>query len=101
DISKDLTEEIQDLSQQVFTTSRCRGMVRIDFMYAHKKLYPIEINPIPGSMAYYLWEATGVAFTQQITDLLNEAISHNKKTSGYVLTYSSDIIDKFVSSTNQ
>jgi D-alanine-D-alanine ligase len=72
-------------------------MVRIDFMFTPVgELYLTEINPIPGSMAYYLWEATGVSFTQQITDLIEQAERDHVAKKSLVLDYKTDIVEKFI-----
>src|SRR5690606_33444887 len=96
-ISKQLRDELQNRAKQVYRICRCKGLVRIDFMVANKgKIYVTEVNPIPGSMSYYLWEASGVSFTQQITDLIEQAILDYKKSSGRRINYQSDIVEKFI-----
>ena len=39
-------------------------------------LFINEINTIPGSMAFYLWEASGVPFPELLDRLLSSAIEH-------------------------
>lgn len=96
-ISKQLRAELQQRAMHVYKVCRCKGLVRVDFMVADKgKIYVTEVNPIPGSMSYYLWEASGVSFTQQITDLIEQAIMDYKKTSGQRINYQSDIVEKFI-----
>ena len=92
-----LERQIQRLAKSVFVACRCRGMARVDFMYtAKKKLYLTEINPIPGSMAFYLWEAAGISFKQQISDLIEQAIRDAEQAKIARLEYETDIIEKFV-----
>jgi D-alanine-D-alanine ligase len=98
-ISKDMKEFIVDYAKKAFISCRCKGMVRIDFMaVGEKELYLTEINPIPGSMSFYLWEASGIQFKQQISDLIEESIRSSKINSGLDLDYSTDIVSKFVNS---
>lgn len=98
-VSKDIKEFIIDYAKKAFIACRCKGMVRIDFMtVGEKELYLTEINPIPGSMSFYLWEASGIQFKQQITDLIEECINNTKSSSGLDLDYSTDIVKKFVES---
>ena len=61
-------------------------------------IFVTEINPIPGSMSYYLWEASGISFREQITDLVNQAITDNEKRTSKRLDYKTDIVEKFVRS---
>ena len=95
-ISKELETKIKDTAIKAFKAIRAKGMLRIDFMLEGKTLYLTEINPIPGSMSFYLWEASGVSFKQQITDLLNQAIIDNEERLSTRLDYKTDIIEKFI-----
>jgi D-alanine-D-alanine ligase len=70
--------------------------VRIDFMVSGDNLTLTEINPIPGSMAFYLWEAKGIPFQQQITDMLKQAIRDQETRTSLRLDYTSDIVEKFI-----
>ena len=53
------------------------GDPRIDFLCNSKtrELFLCEVNPLPGSFAYYLWEASdpAVSYTELLTALLDEA----------------------------
>lgn len=99
-INKDMEDEIKKTAIKAFTAIRAKGMLRIDFMLEGKNLYVTEINPIPGSMSYYLWEASGISFREQITDLLNQAIIDNNERLSRRLDYTTDIIEKFVNNTS-
>jgi len=99
-ISKKLEQSIKKLAIEVFRAIRAKGMIRIDFMVTDKDIYVTEVNPIPGSMSYYLWEASGISFKNQITDLINQAIVDFKIQNSKSLEYKSDIIEKFVKSEN-
>lgn len=96
-ISDTLRDRIQNTVKTVFRATRARGMARVDCMYHQKTdtLYLTEINPIPGSMAFYLWEATGISFKQQITDALEYAQVRAQETASHTHVYKSDIIEKF------
>lgn len=95
-ISQKLKKEIEEIAVKSFKLIRAKGMLRIDFMLVNKELYITEINPIPGSMAFYLWEASGISFKEQITDLLEQAIIDNDDRKSKFLKYDSDIVEKFV-----
>jgi len=96
-IDADLKHLIQETAKKAFLACRTKGMVRADFMYtADKNLYLTEINPIPGSMAFYLWEASGISFTQQISDLIEGAL-YDKEHDPMPLEYKTAIVEKFVS----
>ncbi|MDP3994520.1 MAG: ATP-grasp domain-containing protein [bacterium] len=96
-IPKKLKGELQNTAIRVFKTIRAKGLVRIDLVVIKGKVYVIEVNPIPGSMSYYLWEASGVSFKEQITGLINQAIKDREYKNSKKLEYKSDIVDRFVS----
>lgn len=95
-IDNKLKKKIEDIAISSFKLIRAKGMLRIDFMLVKNELYVTEINPIPGSMAFYLWEASGVSFKNQITDLLNQAIIDDEDRKSKFLKYNSNIVEKFV-----
>ena len=51
------------------------GVVRIDYIYdkANDKLYFNEINTIPGSMAFYLYEPLGIDYITLIEQIVENA----------------------------
>lgn len=96
-ISNELRDTLQALAKQVFQACRCKGMVRIDFMVTEAgEVFVTEINPIPGSMSFYLWEASGMSFKEQITQLIHQAFEDQKQMDSRKLSYHSDIIEKFI-----
>jgi len=96
-ISDTLKKEICELAIKTFKALRCSKLVRIDFIYSKNKLYLCEVNQIPGSMAFYLWEAKGIMFQSQITDLIEESILEKDQILKKRFSYSTDIVEKFVS----
>jgi len=94
-ISAGLADQIIDLAGKVYRGCRLSGMLRIDFMYSDGNLYCTEPNPIPGSLAFYLWEAGGETFQQQITQNIQDAVSrHAQKI--VIEPYDTDIVEKFI-----
>ena len=93
-IEDDLKEEIQALSCRIFRLMDCKGVVRIDYMFDRNsgKLYITEINTIPGSLALYLWENTGMPYAKLIDRLVAcaEKAHADKNRANYAFT--SDIL---------
>lgn len=79
-ISKKNIQLIENYSRRIFKKLDCKGVIRIDFMYdkLYKKLYCNEINTIPGSFAFYLWQENGVSFTHLLDKLVEIAIKSNE-----------------------
>lgn len=94
-IEEDLKNTIQDLSITIFRMLDCKGVVRIDYMFdkTDEKLYITEINTIPGSLAFYLWENAGLSYTKLIDQLvMNAEKAHaDKNMANYA--YTSDILN--------
>jgi len=95
-ISDELTAEIQDLSRKIFTALDCKGVVRIDYLYdkAQEKLFIGEINTVPGSFAFYLWEPLGVSFSQLIDRLVDIAFRAQKDKEMNCFAFDSAILNK-------
>lgn len=72
-ISKKLEQQINEYTQKIYNSLGMNGVVRIDYIYdkANKKLYFNEINTIPGSMAFYLYEAVGIDYITLVEKLVN------------------------------
>lgn len=98
DITAKLKNEIQSIAKNAYKACRAKGLIRVDVMKVKNKLYVTEVNPIPGSMSFYLWEATGQPFRDQITDLINEALLDESIRRKRTLVYETDIVKKFISS---
>lgn len=97
-ISPALADRIRETAKRVFVACRLGGVVRIDMMHvpSSDELFVNEVNPIPGSMSFYLWEASGVPFRKQITETLEQALKDGKERQSFNLDYDTDIVEKFV-----
>lgn len=98
EISIDKTKEIQDLTVKAFKLTNSKGVVRIDFMIdmTEDKVYLNEINTIPGSFSFYLWEYDGIKYPELIDRLVEIAEKDNEKKNKNSYTYKSDIIGKVI-----
>lgn len=78
DLPSDLQQEIEKIAAEAFIALDCAGITRIDFMIDKATGRPLinEFNTIPGSLSFYLWEATGMTFVK----LLEEAIEAAHRT---------------------
>lgn len=96
-IPSDLYKRIQDYSVQIFQICKCKGVVRIDFIQSEQgEIFFNEINPIPGSMAFYLWEIMGIPFKQQISELIEESLYEYKTSTQTDYIHKTDIIKNFI-----
>lgn len=72
-----LTERVRDMSREVFLALGAKGVIRIDYLYDTKQdaLYINEINTIPGSFAFYLFEPLGLSFKALLDRLVEGALA--------------------------
>ncbi len=96
DISEEMRNNISDISMKVFKFLECCGVVRIDYMIDldTNKLWLNEINTIPGSLAFYLWESKGVTYSKLIDQLIDLAIKRFENEKQVEYSFESSIIEK-------
>jgi D-alanine-D-alanine ligase len=75
-IPEELTRQVQAHAIRVFRAMGAAGTARADFLFeqTQSQLYLNEINTLPGSMAFYLWEASGIPFDQLVDRLIEIAL---------------------------
>ena len=56
------------------------------------KVYANEINTIPGSLAFYLWEATGLKYTDMIDRLAEVAFRRQRERDNLTFTIDTNIL---------
>ena len=59
--------------------------------YYKKKVERGEINEMPGSLSFYLWEATGVSFEQLTDRLIAGALRRKREQSLKTVSYDQNI----------
>ncbi len=93
-IKPEQTEMIHQLTEDIFRALDMKGVCRIDYIIdqSDDKVYVGEINSIPGSLAFYLWEAKGVSFTQLIDRMVECALKAHTEKNRSTFTFDSDIL---------
>ncbi len=91
DIPEELTHRVQELAVATFRALGCLGVSRIDFLNDKEtgELWVNEINTIPGSLAFYLWEAAGVPFAELLDRMI--ALAFKRQRQREALTFSYDV----------
>lgn len=97
EIPDTLAETIQTTAKQAFYTLNCHGVVRIDFLFNTdtQELFVNEVNTTPGSLAFYLWEASGKNFTTLTTELLQLALKRHREKNNRTFSFDSNILSNF------
>ncbi len=94
DISPEQEETIRTLAVDAFRSLGCNGVTRIDFMIdmATDKIYINEINTIPGSLAFYLWEPKGVKYPELLERMIQLALKRHRQAAKINYTFDSNIL---------
>ncbi|MDL2318954.1 D-alanine--D-alanine ligase [Eubacteriales bacterium OttesenSCG-928-A19] len=91
-ISEALTTRVQAMAVDIFRILDCKGVVRIDFMLDGDTLYVGEINTIPGSLAFYLWTASGMPYPRLIGRMVELAFRAHAEKNRSVFAYDSGLL---------
>ena len=96
DISAEKAAEIKDYACRSFKAVGCNGVVRIDFLLDtadNDRVYVNEANTIPGSLAFYLWEATGKKYKELLDDMIVLGFKRDRAKKQLMFTYDTNILD--------
>lgn len=94
------TKRIQFLAGETFRTLSCHGVSRVDVMIEGKserdasgcrKIFVNEINTIPGSLSFYLWEGSGLKFDEEMEHLVQLALKRKREQGMKTVSYDQNI----------
>lgn len=99
DIDDKTRKSVEEIATEAFKSLGSSGNSRIDFLIdtKTKKVYINEINSIPGSLAFYLWEAKGLDFTKVLDEMINIGIKDYKKRISKTHSFETNILSGFAS----
>ena len=96
-IPADLTDEVSNrikyLAGETFRVLSCHGVSRVDMIIDKdtNDIYVNEINTIPGSLSFYLWEATGISFDKLMDKLVSLALKRHREAQNKTVSYDHNI----------
>ncbi len=95
ELSPQKREEVRSLAVESFKALGCNGVSRIDFMIDQDngQLYFNEINTIPGSLAFYLWEPIGVPYKELLDRMIQLALKRVRTEESLTFTFDTNILD--------
>ncbi len=96
-LDKKETNKIKSLALKTFSVMGASGVCRIDFMMDNetKKIYVNEINTIPGSLAFYLWQEENVDFTALMDALIKQAVSRQRRREKTITSFDTNILENY------
>ena len=85
---------VEKYAKEIFIGLKCKGVIRIDFMFDETKkvLYVNEVNTIPGSLAFYLWEYKGISFKDELDYIIDIALLEHKEKNQNTFVFKSKVI---------
>ena len=95
EISSETREEIRTMAVKAFKCLGCSGVSRIDFMIDkdNGKVYLNEINTIPGSLAFYLWEPIGVKYPELLDRMVSLALKRQREEKALTFSFETNILN--------
>ena len=96
-LPKKMKEEVEKVAVGAFKALGSSGVVRIDFLVdeKEKKIYINEVNNIPGSLSFYLWEPIGKEYTELLDDMINIGIRDYKMRIAKTHSFDTNILKGF------
>lgn len=90
---EEVVEQVKLLTKTIYEQLRFSGVIRVDYLFdkTENKLYVNEINSIPGSLAYGLWEDTytRMEFGQALAE---EAVKDFRELQQHTFVFNSGVL---------
>ncbi len=97
DIPPETREAVRSLAVRAFQALGANGVARVDFLMdsGDGSVWINEINTIPGSLAFYLFEKVGIPYPALLDRLVALALKRQRETAGITYAYETDILSGF------
>ena len=97
-IPDELTKQVQENALAAFKAVDAAGVARIDSFVREEtgETWVMEINTVPGSFAFYLWEASGVTFDELTEALIATAREAHALKDALLFSYESGMLERQV-----
>jgi len=95
-LTPEMESYIKESATKIYDNFIKKGVVRIDYLVDGKtqKVYAGEVNTIPGSLSFYLWEGQ-MTFAELLSAMIDDAIMQNEKSSRLRKSFDSSVLDGF------
>lgn len=92
-IEKSVADTIDAQARASYRALNCNGLVRFDIIISSEgTVYINEVNNVPGSLSYYLWEATGYEYSEMLTKMIDQAINKFYKDQKLVQSFDTNVL---------
>ena len=94
DLTDEQRETIENMAVKTFRVLGCAGVSRIDCMIDNDtgEIFVNEINTIPGSLSFYLWEPTGVPYNELLDELIDIAVKRDREKKELSFSYDTNLL---------
>ena len=95
-IADELTKQVQENAIAAFESIDAAGVARIDSFVdtSSGETWVMEINTMPGSFAFYLWEATGMSFSDLLEELIGLGLERHAARAQLMFSFESQILER-------
>ena len=95
DITPEMRDRIRKMAVDAFRCLGCSGVSRIDFMIdkSTNEVYLNEINTIPGSLSFYLWEPLGMKYEHLLDNMIQLALKADRENRKVVYTFETNVLE--------
>jgi D-alanine-D-alanine ligase len=97
DISPEMREKVRDLAVKTFQNLGCCGVSRVDFLMddLSGEIWVNEINTIPGSLSFYLWEPLGLPYGKLLERLVELALKRERENADISYSFDTQILASY------
>ena len=94
ELTDEETEKVKRLAVDTFRALGCSGVARVDFLNNTEtgEWYVNEINTIPGSLAFYLFEAEGTSFADLLTEMIDLAFKRERERESLSFSFDNNLL---------
>ena len=94
EITGEQREIIRSYAVRAFQCLGCSGVSRIDFMMDSEsgEIWLNEINTIPGSLAFYLWEPVGIPYPVLLDRMIGLAMKRRRRQESITYAFDSNVL---------
>ncbi len=94
EITPEQRDTVRKMAVDAFKVLGCSGVSRIDFMMdtATGEIWLNEINTIPGSLSFYLWEPIGVKYTELLNKMISLSLKREREQENITFSFDSNVL---------
>ena len=96
-VDESINLEIKEMTKKIYQQLGLSGVARMDYLYdkGANKVYLNEINTIPGSLSFYLFEPLGISYEKLLDIMIDSAVVHFEKKKQNSFEFKSSVLSNF------